>query len=134
MLTWAEPPGKQGPNFQLGAVFFVELALGITGEVSANSGFQLTIPDGSAFTMPLDPTQGNTANLQVAPPCPPPSPPPFPPPPSRQITPGEATTLRNHTIKREIKTFVSETEVSDIYLANRQTKPAVTARRSRSSR
>ncbi|RYP44823.1 hypothetical protein DL768_008755 [Monosporascus sp. mg162] len=55
------PLGVAGPNFQLGAVFFVELVMGITGEVEANSGFQLLIPDGSAFTMPLDPTLPNTA-------------------------------------------------------------------------
>ncbi|RYP73415.1 hypothetical protein DL770_007784 [Monosporascus sp. CRB-9-2] len=55
------PLGVAGPNFQLGAVFFVELVMGITGEVEASSGFQLLIPDGSAFTMPLDPTLPNTA-------------------------------------------------------------------------
>ncbi|RYP82358.1 hypothetical protein DL769_001683 [Monosporascus sp. CRB-8-3] len=55
------PLGVAGPNFQLGAVFFVELVMGITGEVEASSGFQFLIPDGSAFTMPLDPTLPNTA-------------------------------------------------------------------------
>ncbi|RYP04101.1 hypothetical protein DL765_010300 [Monosporascus sp. GIB2] len=55
------PLGVAGPNFQLGAVFFIELVMGITGEVEASSGFQLLIPDGSAFTMPLDPTLPNTA-------------------------------------------------------------------------
>ncbi|RYP64132.1 hypothetical protein DL771_008912 [Monosporascus sp. 5C6A] len=55
------PLGVAGPNFQLGVVFFVELVMGITGEVEASSGFQLQIPDGSAFTMPLDPTLPNTA-------------------------------------------------------------------------
>ncbi|RYP37672.1 hypothetical protein DL766_001413 [Monosporascus sp. MC13-8B] len=55
------PLGVAGPNFQLGAVFFIELVMGITGKVEASSGFQLLIPDGSAFTMPLDPTLPNTA-------------------------------------------------------------------------
>lgn len=56
-MTW------QGPNFQLGVVFSIDLVLGITGEVSAESGFELKIPDGAAFTMPLDLDLENTADL-----------------------------------------------------------------------
>lgn len=49
--------------FQLGVVFFVDLVLGITGEVSAESGFEFRIPDGSAFTMTLDEEIENAADL-----------------------------------------------------------------------
>ena len=49
--------------FQLGVVFFVDLVLGITGEVSAESGFEFRIPDGAAFTMTLASEVENTADL-----------------------------------------------------------------------
>ncbi|RYP29984.1 hypothetical protein DL767_006467 [Monosporascus sp. MG133] len=61
LFATQSPLGVAGPNFQLGVVFFVELVMGITGEVEASSGFQLLIPDGSTFTMPLDPTLPNIA-------------------------------------------------------------------------
>ncbi|KAK7744050.1 hypothetical protein SLS62_010351 [Diatrype stigma] len=63
LFTSQSPLGVAGPNFQIGVVFSVEIALGITGEIDINSGFQLSIPDGSSFTMPLDPAVDNTADF-----------------------------------------------------------------------
>ena len=54
---------RQGPNFQLGVVFSIDLVLTITGEVSVESGFEIKIPDGATFTMPLDLDIENTADL-----------------------------------------------------------------------
>lgn len=53
----------KGPNFQLGVVFSVDLVFATSGELDATGGFDLSIPDGAALVMPLDPTESNTASL-----------------------------------------------------------------------
>lgn len=65
-LFVAETPlGISGPGFQVGITFGVDLVLGITGEIQAESGFQASIADGSSFTIPLDPSVKNIAKLCV---------------------------------------------------------------------
>ncbi|KAI1392839.1 uncharacterized protein F4822DRAFT_142880 [Hypoxylon trugodes] len=60
------PLGIAGPGFQIGIVFGVDLVLGITGKVETEGGFQVAIPDGSSFTIPLDPTAANIAKFDGA--------------------------------------------------------------------
>ncbi|KAI2603829.1 uncharacterized protein GGS25DRAFT_525102 [Hypoxylon fragiforme] len=57
------PLGVAGPGFQVGIVFSVDLVFSVTGEITTETGFQVTIPDDSSFTMPLDPTIANTARF-----------------------------------------------------------------------
>ncbi|KAI1338746.1 hypothetical protein F5Y15DRAFT_96917 [Xylariaceae sp. FL0016] len=60
------PIGVSGSNFLVGVVFSVDLVLGITGKVETKGGFQVIIPDGSSFTMPLDVTKEVAANFDGA--------------------------------------------------------------------
>ncbi|KAI1414004.1 hypothetical protein F5Y13DRAFT_197933 [Hypoxylon sp. FL1857] len=60
------PLGISGPGFQVGITFGVDLVLGITGEIETEGGFQVTIPDSSSFTIPLDPSVKNIAKFDGA--------------------------------------------------------------------
>ncbi|KAL7620287.1 hypothetical protein AAE478_009280 [Parahypoxylon ruwenzoriense] len=60
------PLGISGPGFQVGVVFGVDLVIGITAEVTVEGGFEVTIPDSSAFTMPLDPSSDNVGKFDGA--------------------------------------------------------------------
>ncbi|KAI0837585.1 hypothetical protein F5Y06DRAFT_69204 [Hypoxylon sp. FL0890] len=60
------PLGITGPDFSVGLTFGVDLVLGITGEIQTEGGFQVSIPDGSSFTIPLDPTIKNIAKFDGA--------------------------------------------------------------------
>ncbi|CAJ2499900.1 Uu.00g027530.m01.CDS01 [Anthostomella pinea] len=60
------PIGVAGPGFQVGVVFSVDLVLGIKGQVETTGGFEVSIPDVSSFTMPLDTSKENTANFDGA--------------------------------------------------------------------
>ncbi|KAI0473644.1 hypothetical protein GGR56DRAFT_541787 [Xylariaceae sp. FL0804] len=66
LFTSESPIGISGPGFQVGVVFSIDLVLGITGQVEANGGFRVAIPDGSTFSMPLDDSKPNTANFDGA--------------------------------------------------------------------
>ncbi|KAI0895781.1 hypothetical protein F4806DRAFT_69620 [Annulohypoxylon nitens] len=48
------PLGISGPNFQAGITFNVDLIIGVTAEIETEGGFEVTIPDGSSFTINLD--------------------------------------------------------------------------------
>ncbi|OTA91142.1 hypothetical protein M434DRAFT_397399 [Hypoxylon sp. CO27-5] len=66
-LFVAETPlGISGPGFQVGITFGVDLVFGITGEIQTEGGFQVSIPDSSSFTIPLDPTVENIARFDGA--------------------------------------------------------------------
>ncbi|OTA64061.1 hypothetical protein K449DRAFT_393898 [Hypoxylon sp. EC38] len=66
-LFVAETPlGISGPGFQVGITFGVDLVFGITGEIQTEGGFQVSIPDSSSFTIPLDPTVENIAKFDGA--------------------------------------------------------------------
>ncbi|KAI0380226.1 hypothetical protein F5Y04DRAFT_101874 [Hypomontagnella monticulosa] len=60
------PLGVSGPGFQVGITFGVDLVLGITGEITTEGGFQVAIPDGSSFKIPLDPSLPNVAKFDGA--------------------------------------------------------------------
>ncbi|KAI1806994.1 hypothetical protein F4811DRAFT_550224 [Daldinia bambusicola] len=60
------PLGIQGPGFQIGVTFDVDLIVGVTAEISTETGFEVTIPDGSSYKIPLDPSIPNTANFEGA--------------------------------------------------------------------
>ncbi|KAI1871550.1 uncharacterized protein JN550_004544 [Neoarthrinium moseri] len=57
------PLGIAVPNFQVGLVFTVDLVLGLSGEANVGGGFQVSIPDGSTFKLPLDPGKDHTAKF-----------------------------------------------------------------------
>ncbi|KAI8965393.1 hypothetical protein F5Y11DRAFT_9099 [Daldinia sp. FL1419] len=57
------PLGISGPGFQIGVTFNVDLILGVTAEIAAETGFEVTIPDGASYKIPLDPSIPNTANF-----------------------------------------------------------------------
>jgi hypothetical protein len=54
---------SKGPGSQIGVVFFVDLILGAKGDVEADGGFQVSIPDGSSFALPLNTSLQNIAAL-----------------------------------------------------------------------
>ncbi|KAI1137190.1 hypothetical protein F5Y05DRAFT_414350 [Hypoxylon sp. FL0543] len=60
------PLGISGPGFSVGLTFGVDLVLGITGEIQTEGGFQVSIPDTSSFTIPLDPTVKDIAKFDGA--------------------------------------------------------------------
>ncbi|KAI1464207.1 uncharacterized protein F4812DRAFT_462957 [Daldinia caldariorum] len=60
------PLGIQGPGFQVGVTFNVDLIVGVTAEIATDTGFEVTIPDGSSYKIPLDPSIPNTANFAGA--------------------------------------------------------------------
>ncbi|KAI1378762.1 hypothetical protein F4677DRAFT_378562 [Hypoxylon crocopeplum] len=60
------PLGISGPGFTVGITFGVDLVIGISAEVEVEGGFQVAIPDGSSFTIPLDPTVDNVAKFDGA--------------------------------------------------------------------
>ncbi|OTB05638.1 hypothetical protein M426DRAFT_127692 [Hypoxylon sp. CI-4A] len=66
LFTSESPLGVAGPGFQVGIVFSVDLVLGITGEITTEAGFEVSIPDGSSFTIPLDPGTPNVAKFDGA--------------------------------------------------------------------
>lgn len=53
----------QGPGFQIGVVFSVDLVLKISGKVETEGGFKVAIPDGSSFMIPFNEAKPNVANL-----------------------------------------------------------------------
>jgi len=54
---------SQGPGFQVGVVFTVDLVLKINGKVETKGGFKVAIPDGSSFLIPLDEKKSSVAKL-----------------------------------------------------------------------
>ncbi|KAI0849556.1 hypothetical protein F5Y00DRAFT_261341 [Daldinia vernicosa] len=60
------PLGISGPGFQVGITFNVDLIVSVTAEISTDTGFEVTIPDGSSYKIPLDPSIPNTANFDGA--------------------------------------------------------------------
>ncbi|KAI2471371.1 hypothetical protein F4781DRAFT_122302 [Annulohypoxylon bovei var. microspora] len=60
------PLGISGPGFQAGISFGVDLIIGITAEIEAEGGFEVSIPDGSSFTIEFDPKVGNSAKFNGA--------------------------------------------------------------------
>ncbi|KAI1774642.1 hypothetical protein F4818DRAFT_68674 [Hypoxylon cercidicola] len=63
LVVTETPLGITGPGFQVGVVFGVDLVIGITGEVTAEGGFQVAIPDSSSFSIPLDSTVKNVGKF-----------------------------------------------------------------------
>ncbi|KAI1451965.1 hypothetical protein F4805DRAFT_59449 [Annulohypoxylon moriforme] len=60
------PLGISGPGFTAGISFGVDLIIGVTAEIETEGGFEVTIPDGSSFTINLDEKVGNKANFKGA--------------------------------------------------------------------
>ncbi|KAI1656840.1 hypothetical protein F4813DRAFT_112838 [Daldinia decipiens] len=60
------PLGISGPGFQVGVTFNVDLIVSVTAEISTETGFEVTIPDGSSYKIPLDPSIPNTAHFDGA--------------------------------------------------------------------
>ncbi|KAI1205446.1 uncharacterized protein F4807DRAFT_464732 [Annulohypoxylon truncatum] len=60
------PLGITGPGFQAGISFGVDLIIGITAEIETEGGFEVTIPDGSSFTINLDEKVGNVGKFTGA--------------------------------------------------------------------
>lgn len=71
MAVQIDPPDRrpgrtdtpQTDEFSIGIVFTVDLVLGATANVSFEGGFSVDIPTGSTFTMPLDLSKDNIADL-----------------------------------------------------------------------
>ncbi|KAI0881196.1 uncharacterized protein GGS22DRAFT_71835 [Annulohypoxylon maeteangense] len=57
------PLGISGPGFQAGITFNVDLIVGVTAEIETKGGFEVTIPDGSSFTINLDDKVDNNAKF-----------------------------------------------------------------------
>ncbi|KAI1089789.1 hypothetical protein F5B19DRAFT_357701 [Rostrohypoxylon terebratum] len=53
------PLGISGPEFSAGITFNIDLVVGVTAEIETKGGFEVTIPDGSSFTINLDEKVGN---------------------------------------------------------------------------
>ncbi|KAI1267692.1 hypothetical protein F5Y18DRAFT_424825 [Xylariaceae sp. FL1019] len=66
LFTSASELGISGPGFQVGLIFSVDLLIGLVGEVDTTGGFQLAIPDGSSFVVPLADDKPNVANFNGA--------------------------------------------------------------------
>ncbi|KAI0141547.1 hypothetical protein GGR57DRAFT_406504 [Xylariaceae sp. FL1272] len=66
LFTSESPLGISGPGFQVGLVFSVDLLIGLVGEVDTTGGFEVSIPDGSSFVVPLDDDKPNVANFNGA--------------------------------------------------------------------
>ncbi|KAI2783617.1 hypothetical protein F4815DRAFT_306178 [Daldinia loculata] len=60
------PLGISGPGFEVGVTFNADLIVSVTAEISTETGFEVTIPDGSSYKIPLDPSIPNTANFDGA--------------------------------------------------------------------
>ncbi|KAI5864677.1 hypothetical protein GGS23DRAFT_561369 [Durotheca rogersii] len=60
------PVGISGPGFTIGVTFGVDLIIGVSAAVTTEGGFEVAIPDGSLFSMPLDTSLDNIGNFEGA--------------------------------------------------------------------
>ncbi|KAI1823031.1 hypothetical protein F4861DRAFT_354135 [Xylaria intraflava] len=60
------PIGIDGPGFQIGVVFEVDVVLTVEGKIETEGGFKVDIPDGSTFMIPVDDSKPTVANFHGA--------------------------------------------------------------------